>query len=67
MKMKSKNLTKRKDFKEENISDNNEKEDEEMVKYKRVKGYYKKVCSRKKPCKRVYVRAHLRRIKKKRK
>jgi len=56
-----------KDYKEENISDNNKKEDEEMTKYKRVKGHYKKVCHRGKPCKRVYVRAHLRRIKKKKK
>ena len=61
--MKYKNLTKRKNFKEENLSDNNKKEDGEMVKYKRVKGHYKRVCRKNKPCKRVYVRPHLRRIK----
>jgi len=64
--MKSKNLTKQKNFKEEKISDNSEKEEEEMVKYKRIKGHYKRVCRKRKPCKRVYVRPHLRRIKRKR-
>ena len=54
--MKSKNLTKRKDFKEENISDNNEKEDEKMP-YKWVRRwvpgfyYYKKG-------KRIHVKGH---------
>ena len=61
-----KKIQEEKSFKEEKLSDNNKKEEEEMVKYKRVKGHYKRVCSRKKPCKRVYVRPHLRRIKQKR-
>jgi thymidylate kinase len=58
-------IDKRKDFKEENLSDNNKKEDEEMVKYKRVRSHYKRICRKGKPCKRVYVKAHLRKVKKK--
>lgn len=34
--------------------------------YKRVKSHYKRICRKGRPCKKVYVRAHLRRIRRRR-
>ncbi|MBA7693930.1 hypothetical protein ES703_102530 [subsurface metagenome] len=59
-----KKTQKQKEFKDKKLSENNKKEDYEVAKYKRVKSHYREVCYTGKPCKRVYVRAHLRRIKK---
>jgi len=60
--MKKEISDKQKNFKEENLNKNKEVEEEKMV-YRRVRSHYKKVFSGwGRPKKRVYVRAHLRRV-----
>ena len=56
---------KSKDLNNSNHNKNYEKEGDDLVKSKRVKGHYKEVCVKGK-CKRVYIKSHLRKLPKKR-
>ena len=50
---------KQKDFKGENINNDDIVEDEDMP---RVRGHYRRICGRGRRCRRVRVRAHRRRL-----